>query len=340
MATETSNTSDRRLTDAGRGLVHCRVNGAAVWAARSANMMVSVTERPTAIPPTFDDTAAERFKLIDKAYVHTTRVGNTFWCLATSDPTPTGDFSTPGAGALAPVTTFFFKGTVTDGGAIRNAAGNILGYLWGPAPTAGSPLIAITGSGSKADLVYTAQDNDGVRWYDVARGGDAILGCQFDRRDFQVDDTGTPVQSGRSPLNGGTYVCFRRTGSATSNTWAIETIAPTGKPFGAFASVYIGGPRFEAADTLGNAALTIEESNNVWQVVRRIRSGPQYAAGTWALDKVLYTAPPGYKLGRLEIPSGSEMNAAGQRVFVVSQYPDYDIRNFTTYRSDQIVRTY
>ncbi len=332
VATATSSDASKLLTDVGRGLVYARSGGGVqIWVARTADMHVSVTERPTSTPPRFDDTTAERFILIGKAYVDITRVGNTFWAFATSDPTPSGD-------PTAAVTTYFFKGTVADAGTMRNAAGATIGSLWGAAPAPGVPLIAL-GSGG-ADLVYTASGNEGVRWYDMARGGDAIVALRFDRRDFDVDDAGQPVQPGRNPENGGTYAVLRRTGSATANVWAWETIVPSGKPFGAYKSVYVGGAVFERDDANANALIAVVESGGIWSVRRYVRSGAAYAAGTWTEDAVLYTAPAGHKLGRPRIPTGAEGLTAGDRVFVVSEYTHYSILNFTDFHAMQKVVKY
>lgn len=335
VATSTVSDASKLVTDTGRGLVHCRVAGTATWVARSTNFQVSVTERPTSTPPRFDDTTEERYRLVNTAYIGFTRAGNTFWCIATSDPTPSGDPS-------APVSTYFFKGTVSDSGAIRNSAGNVLGHLWGPAPAVGQPLIALTG-GTSADLVYTASGNDGVRYYDVARGGDMIAVCRFDRRDYDVDAAGAPNQAGRNPENGGTVSVLRRKTSATTNSWIFEDVVLTGKPFGAYKSVYIGGACFERENIADNALIAVVESGGVWSVRRYVRTGAAYPAttpGTWALDKVVYTAPAGYKLGRPRIPVNSEGLATGQRVCVISEYSYYSILNFTDWHSRQRVVTY
>lgn len=335
IATSTVADASLTLTDTGRGLVHARVNGSAVWAARSADLQVSVTARPTLTPPTFDDTTTERFRLINAAYVTVTGSGNTIWGIATSDPTPTTQ--------TADVFTYFFKGAVTDSGALRNAAGALIGYLWGPPPAVGQPLIPTTGGGNVADLIYVASINDGVRWYDVARGGDAFACLRFDRRDFDVDDSGLPNQVGRNPENGGTYSVRRRKTSATTNDFLWEDIRSSGKPFGAYKSVYVGGMCFERDDALANALLAVVEVAGVWSVRRFTRTGVAYPTttpGVWTEQAIIYTAPAGVKLGRPRIPVGAEGLASGQRICVVSEYQYYSTLNFTDWVSQQRVVIY
>jgi hypothetical protein len=337
--TQTVTDGNFLITDSGRGLVHCRT-AQEVWMARSADMMVGVTERPTSTPAVFDDTSAERFKMIARGYVTTTQVGNTLWGIATGDPTPAGD-------PASAVPTYFFKGVVGGSGALRNAAGNIIAHLWGPAPAAGQPLIPLTGSPA-ADLVRSPTGNEGLRWYNVARGGDMIGVCRFDRRDFDVDELGNPNQAGRSPLNGGMMSVLRRKTSATTNDWIFEDVILSGPPFGAFKSVYIGGSDFEREAVVDNALLCVYavqiEGVWRWKLGRFTRTGPAYPTttpGVWTLDRDLFTAPAGHKLGRPRVPYNIEDRGAGKpKVAVVSVYPYYSNENFIDFVAGQEVIEY
>jgi len=336
-ATATSSDASKVLTDTGRGLVRCR-NGGFNKIARSTNLQVSVTERPTSVPPSFEDTTDERFTLIEAAYIAYTEAGNTFWAIATGDPTPV-----PSTGSTK---TYFFKGIKGGTGAVRNAAGNIIGHLWGAPPTVGAPLIPVSGAGPNADMIYDATGDDGRRYYDISRGGDAVAVMSFHRPDYATviggDGVAVIADPARAEL-GGTYKVMRRMTSATTNAWMDETIVPTGKPFGAYKSVYVGGFCFERDDTLGNAGLAVVEDNNVWSLRRYVRTGPAYPTttpGTWAEQAILYTAPVGYKLGRPKIPLGSEGRAAGERIFTVSEYSYYDTASFNAIRGGEIVGKY
>ncbi|MDF2991471.1 MAG: hypothetical protein K0S37_1985 [Microbacterium sp.] len=336
-ATATSSDASKVITDSGRGLVRCR-NGGFNKIARSLNMQVSVTERPTATPPTFEDTTDERFTLIEAAYVAHTEAGNTFWAIATGDPTPV-----PATGSTK---TYFFKGIKGGTGAIRNAFGNVIGYLWGAAPAPGTPLLPLTGGGNKPDLIYDATGTDGRRFYDVSRGGDAVAVLSFNREDFATvtgpDGVAVIADPARAEL-GGTYKVMRRKTSATTNEWIDETIAPSGKPFGAYKSVYVGGMCFERDDTSGNALLAVVEQGNVWTLRRYVRTGTEYPTttpGVWTEDAIIYTAPAGYKLGRPKIPLGAEGLAAGSRIFTVSQYSYYALDSFNAIRGGEIVGYY
>jgi len=336
-ATVTSADASKVLTDSGRGMVRCR-NGGFNKIARSTNLQVSVTERPTNTPPSFEDSADERFTLIEAAYIAYTEAGNTFWAIATGDPTPV-----PANGSTK---TYFFKGIKGGTGAVRNAASNIIGHLWGAPPAVGAPLIPVTGAGPNADMIYDATGDDGRRYYDIARGGDAVAVMSFSRADYATtpgsDGVAVIADPARAEL-GGTYKVMRRRTNATTNLWIDETIVPTGKPFGAYKSVYVGGMCFERDDTLGNAVLAVVESNNVWTLRRYVRTGlayPTTVPGTWAEDSILYTAPAGYKLGRPKIPLGSEGRAAGERIFTVSEYSYYDTASFNAIRGGEIVGKY
>ena len=248
-----------------------------------------------------------------KAYSMHRRNGNIGHFLAFDHPT-----------ATTPQIRYFKYALSAGGGSPKNAAGagilspGVTGTdIWNHTPPDTSTSIVATNS---TDLVRSAPAGQSQRAFDMTRNARYILiGVYADKNALDV---------------GCSYKVLSRQTSDTTNTWATEDVTVSGPSFGP--SGYVGGGNF-AAD--GSLLIIINRSGGVKTLERWVRTGSDFSTGTWALDRVLYTAPAGIvALGRPRVPIDcNNNNAIIPNIVTFGEYHYYDPTSFLNFYGDQVV---
>ncbi|ANA85495.1 hypothetical protein PBI_BLUEBERRY_33 [Gordonia phage Blueberry] len=139
---------------------------------------------------------------------------------------------------------------------------------------------------------------------------------------FDISQDGTTALVG--PFNHNTLTSMTYSTLARPSSAVYTPLIGAGVPFGYNASFYVGGMCFGLTDS---DVYLIRENAGKWTVEKWRRT-----SGTWALDRVLYTAPAGAKLGRPQFPYKGD----GSWI-TFGQYWQYAAANFTDYYAEQIV---
>lgn len=252
------------------------------------------------------------YKLHDKAYMLSRRNGNNTHFLSIDHPSD-----------AAPQVRYFKWAITSTGGSPKTAAGaGILGAgvtgtsIWDyVTPDAATPLVA-----AGTDLVRAAAAGTSQRVFDMTRNARYILlGTFADKANLAA---------------GCTYKVMARQTADTSNTWSEETLDFSGPAFGP--SGYVGGACF-AED--GSVILIINRAGGAKTVERWVRTGADFAVGTWAYDKTLYTAPSNVvALGRPRTPIDcNNLNALVPGIVTFGEYHKYDPASFLDFYGDQLL---
>lgn len=252
-------------------------------------------------------------RLHTKGYSMHRRNGNIGHFLAFDHPT-----------AAVPQIRYFKYALASGGGSPKTAAGagiltaGVTGTdIWTHTPPDFATSIVNTAS---TDLVRAAPTGQSQRCFDMSRNARYVaIGTYADKNTLDV---------------GCSYKVLARQTSDTTNTWAMEDVSVSGPSFGP--SGYVGGACF-AAD--GSLLLINNRAGGAKTLERWVRTGADFGAGTWALDRVLYTAPAGVvALGRPRVPLNcDDSNAIVPGWVTFGEYHYYDPTSFLNFYGDQVL---
>ncbi|ORL38314.1 hypothetical protein A6I87_02705 [Prescottella equi] len=143
-----------------------------------------------------------------------------------------------------------------------------------------------------------------LRLFDISQDGKSALVGEFDA----------------GQLNSMQYAKLSRPASSA----VLDPIIGAGVPFGYNASFYTGGMCFGGTDSV---IYLVRENQGVWTLERWTYDT------AWKLDRVLYTAPPGAKLGRPQVPYLGESTGW----VLVGVYYHYAADGYADYYADQLL---